>query len=218
MVKLKLYFESMAGIHLRDAVRALRDSGSAETLYDSKIRAADPGVVDHTTFSIARDEAEGERVSFSRWALLFAAFAAEGYANDFLYEQRDGQDREVLQRLSTVDKFVLLSELAGRKDLLSRDREPMQTIKWLFQRRDELVHARPRGEDLTYHPRNHNPRRAARCVVAVADAACRLFDDEPSGAYRSRVLVGGRTLIEYGGKAADVLPDLHAEPSALDLV
>jgi hypothetical protein len=128
MTKFQLYFESMAGTHLADAVRALRDSGSADALYDISLRAGDPDKISYDDYSLARDEAEAVRVNYSRRALLFAAFAAEAYANDFLYDRWTGQDREALQRLSTVDKYVLLPALAGITTGLERGRGPLQKM------------------------------------------------------------------------------------------
>jgi hypothetical protein len=37
-----VYFETMAGTHLADAIRALRDAGSSDALYDPELRATDP--------------------------------------------------------------------------------------------------------------------------------------------------------------------------------
>ncbi len=219
MVDFQIYFETMAGTHLTDAVRALRDSGSSDTLYEPKLRLMDSGEVDDVSFSLARDEAEGGRVFYSRRSLLFAAFAAEAYANDFLYDRwRAQRDRDALRRLSTVDKYVLLSQFDGCPGKLTRGREPMQTIKWLFQRRDELVHAAPRGKDLTYDPENHNPRMAAKCIVAVADAASTLFGGAEAGSILSRALVERKQLLAYGVRASKARPDLHATPSDQDLL
>src|SRR5204863_2112188 len=94
MPEFQLYFETMAGTHLADSVRALRDAGSADALYDPTLRATDPSAISYEDLSLSGDEAEGTRVTYSRRALLFAAFAAEAYANDFLYERWDGKDRE----------------------------------------------------------------------------------------------------------------------------
>jgi hypothetical protein len=214
----QIYFETMAGTHLRDAVGALRDAGSSDALYERELRVKDPSEVDEVDFSLARDEAEGGRVLYSRRSLLFAAFAAEAYANDFLYERREGGDREALQRLPTVDKYVLLPQLVGRPDVLTRDKEPIQRIKWLFQRRDELVHAAPKDKDLTYDPENHNPLLAAKCIVAVADAASTLFGSAEAGSVLSRALVERERLLEYGACASRALPDSHATPSDQDLL
>jgi hypothetical protein len=90
----------------------LRDAESAEALHGPSLRATDPSDISYEDFSVARDIAEGERVTYSRRALLFAAFAAEGYANDFLYERCVGKDRDAL----AVDAPALLSEHGVRGD------------------------------------------------------------------------------------------------------
>lgn len=218
MARLEIYFETMAGTHLSDSVRALRDSGSSDALYDPSLRAADPGDVDDAWFSISRDEAEYERVSYSRWALLFAAFAAEAYANDILYDQCAEQDRAALRWLPTVDKYVRLSQLVTGPVQFTRGREPIQTLKWLFKRRDELVHAAPRGEDLTYRPEDHNPRAAAKCIVAVADAASGLSEDVHAKSILGHVLAERTALLAYGERAAHGLPHFRDPPSDLDLL
>jgi hypothetical protein len=76
MVGLPFYFETMAGTHLEDAMRALRDAGSADALYAPSLLIADPTAISFEESSIARDAAHGWRVAHCRRALLFAAFAA----------------------------------------------------------------------------------------------------------------------------------------------
>jgi hypothetical protein len=218
MPTFRLYFETMAGTHLRDAIRALRDAGSADTLYDPVWRATDPDELSYEDYSVATDGAEGIRVTYSRRALLFAAFAAEAYANDFLYERCGLQDRDALQRLSTVDKYAMLPTFAGVGAGLDRGREPLQTIKWLFQRRDELVHARPRDRDLTYDPDNHNPQRAAACIVAVAQGAATLNGEAPAGSLLSYVLAERQALLTYGRRASEGVPGIRDAPSPVDLL
>jgi hypothetical protein len=218
MPKLHFYFETMAGTHLADAVRALRDAGSADALYESALRATDPADIPYDEYQLATDIAEGERVTYSRRALLFAAFAAEAYANDVLYEAWNGKNRDALERLSTVDKYALLPTLAGAPATLRRDREPLQTVRWLFQRRDELVHAKPQSRDLTYDLENHNPRAVAKCIVAVADAAAALSGEVPRGSLISYVLAERGALLEYGERAAARVPRIHDTPSPIDLL
>jgi hypothetical protein len=219
MPKFQFYFETMAGTHLEDSVRALRDAGSADALYDPSLRATDPNTISYEDVSLARDEAVGWRVTYCRRALLFAAFAAEAYANDFLYEKWGGQDRDALRKLSTVDKYALLSALPGATTVLDRGREPLQKIKWLFDRRNELVHAAPRDDrDLTWDPTNHNPLAAATSIVAVADAAAKLTGEVPDASILSYVLAERQALLEYGERAAGELPEIHDPPSPVDLL
>jgi hypothetical protein len=215
MSVIHFYFETMAGTHLGDSVRALRDAGSADALYDESLRACEPNTISYEDFSVAKDEAEFWRVTHSRRALLFAAFAAEAYANDFLFEKCGGQDREALGKLSTVDKYAILPALAGTTTALDRGREPLQKVKWLFDRRNELVHARPRDDrDLTWDPTNHNPSAAATSIVAVADAAAMLTGEAPRASALSYVLAERQALLEYGKRAAGELPGIHDPPSS----
>ena len=172
-MKLDIYFETMAGTHLSDAVQALRDSGSADALFGPKIRSASRENLTDEWLTVSNDEAEGRRVAYCRRALLVAAFSAEAYANDFLYEHWSGVDQMTLQKLSTVEKYVFLEKLSRDQPTFVRGRDPMQRLKWLFTRRDELVHAVPRT-DLTYRPEYHNPHDVAKAIVAVVDAASTL--------------------------------------------
>ena len=214
MPEFHFYFETMAGTHLGDSVRALRDAGSADALYDPSLRASNSNANSYEDVSLARDEADGWRVTFCRRALLFAAFAAEAYANDFLYEKWGGQDRDALRKLSTVDKYAILSALGDATTVLDRGREPLQSIKWLFDRRNELVHAAPRDDrDLTWDPANHNPFAAATSIVAVADIASTLTGEVPRASVLSYVLAERQALLEYGKRAADELPEIHDPPS-----
>jgi hypothetical protein len=214
MAKIQFYFETMAGTHLEDSVRALRDAGSADALYSPSLRTTDPKDLEYEDVSLARDEAEGWRVTYSRRSLLFAAFSAEAYSNDYLYEKWGGQDRDALQKLSTVDKYAILPVLVGATTGLDRGQEPLQRIKWLFDRRNELVHAAPRGgRDLTWDPANHNPLAAAMSIVAVADAAAKLTGDVPDVSVFKYVLAERQALLAFGQRAADELPKIHAPPT-----
>ena len=217
MASFKLYFESMAGTHLGDALRALRDTSSADALYDHDLRSTDPKELDWSDVSVARDIAESWRITYSRRALLFAAFSAEAYANDFLFEEWSiAKDREALQALSTVNKYALLPGFAGREPILERGRDPLQRIKWLFDRRNELVHAKPREDkDLTWEPENHNPVTAAESILAVAEGAAMLAGGAPEASVLSYVLAERKALLRYGKRP---LPDIHDEPAPTDLL
>lgn len=216
MVTIKFYFEGMAGTHLEDALRALRDTASADALYNHRTRSIEPKELDWSDVSLARDEAESWRITYSRRALLFAAFSAEAYANDFLFAEWSGQDRKALQMLSTIEKYALLPGFAGRKSPLDRGRDPLQRIQWLFDRRNELVHAKPREDkDLTWEPENHNPAAAAESIVAVAEGAAALAGGAPEASVLSYVLAEREALLKYGKRP---LPDIHDEPSPASLL
>lgn len=155
-------------------------------------------------------------MTHSRRALLFAAFSAEAYANDFLFDQWRGDHRDALQGLSPVDKYALLPGFAGKATVLERGRDPLQRIKWLFDRRNELVHAKPyKDKDLTWDPENHNPSAAAKSIVAVAEGASLLAGGAPEASVLSYVLAEKNALLRYGRRP---LPDLHDEPSPPSLL
>lgn len=217
MPTFKFYFETMAGTHLTDAVAALRDSSSADALYRPEIWAATPGEVDWREVGPARDEAEGRRVIQSRRALLFAAFAAEAYANDFLYEHwTTAKDLEALVKLSTLDKYAMLPGFAGVVTSLDRGKEPLQQVGWLFGRRDELVHPKPDGKkDLTWNPEDYNPRAVAKSIIAVAESAEALVGTAPEASVLSYVLAERKMLLDYGERP---LPDLHDEAAPASLL
>jgi hypothetical protein len=118
-----------------------------------------------------------------------------------------------------VDKYALLPALAGATTVLDRGGEPLQKVKWLFDRRNELVHARPRDDrDLTWDPKNHNPLAAATSIVAVADAAAKLSGEVPDASILSYVLAERKALLEYGERATDELPEIHDPASPVDLL
>jgi hypothetical protein len=92
----------------------------------------------------ARVGATGKRVGLARTAILFAALASEGFANEFLGEHLAPADVKAVDRLPTVEKYVLGPRIAFGDPLFDRGHEPIQSIHELFGVRDKLVHARPR--------------------------------------------------------------------------
>lgn len=118
-----------------------------------------------------------------------------------------------------MDKYVLLSALAGTT-VLDRGGEPLQRVKWLFDRRNELVHPKPRrgDRDLTWDPTNHNPIDAAEFIVSVAEAAARLTGEVPDASILSYVLAERHALLEHSKRAAGELPEIHSPPSPVDLL
>jgi hypothetical protein len=218
MPTLKFYFETMAGTHLIDAVAALRDSSSADALYRPEIRQAyREKDLDFPDFRLAQDEAEGLRVIHSRRALLFAAFAAEAYANDFLYDRwTTAKDLEALVKLSTLDKYAMLPGFAGVSTSLDRGAEPLQQVGWLVKRRDELVHPKPDGKkDLVWNFDDYNSSKVAKSIVAVAESAEALFGIAPEASVLSRVLAERKALLKYGERP---LPELDDDPAPADLL
>lgn len=175
----------------------------------------------------ARVGAAGKRVGFARTAILFAALASEGFANEFLGEHLAPADVKAVDRLPTVEKYILGPRIVFGDRLFNRGHEPIQSIQELFGLRDKLVHAKPREVpergsvfDDPADFAEYNPARAAKYIVAVADAALLLASrsSEPLKNLTVVAVTQGRELIKrYGKNATDQLPQLDG-PVAEDLV
>lgn len=220
MPKIEIYFETIAGAHLLDALDAFRGAVSSDGLYDEQTRRTPKADQTYEWYSLKRDEALGRQVVLCRRSLLFAAFAAEAYVNRFLWNEFSGRDREVLDRLATVEKYVLLPRLASGVELIPRGRALEQQLRWLFHRRNELVHPKPgnRTAHLDHYPEDHNPLAAARSVVAVAEAACRLEGSKPDPKSVIARIVHSRSRIVARGKAAANDPPRPGDPPVVALL
>lgn len=224
---------TLGGAYLFEAVNAIRDAGSTDTLYTPVVRAAAPRAREPGWVLTAQRDAAVQRIRFSRNAMLFAAFAAEAYINEFIAEHFGGKDYEAFEKLSTVDKFVLTPRAALGHDLFHRDREPAQTLRTLFKQRDVLVHPKPeKGLPGTIraagYPRvvapdpTYNPHAAATMVLAVAAASKTLVRDGNLGngfdAHASAIIRGRVALERYARTAADALPAPDAAPQTEPLI
>src|SRR5687768_7647136 len=92
----------LAGIYLLDALQAVRNAGSADTLYDADIREDHSGIDREWVRRLAAQRRDG----YSRTALVLAAFSAEAYINEFLEARVTERDFDALDRLSTPEKYV----------------------------------------------------------------------------------------------------------------
>jgi hypothetical protein len=196
---------SFAEEYLDQAVSALHASGSSDMLYGEGRNSLD-------VFERAADiwDAPTRRLGYARTAILFAAISAEAYVNAFIMEpgRFSATDAGAIERLSTVDKFVLAPRLVGH-DVFDRGREPITSLKTLFDLRNALVHPRPEafsaGADFT-EPHGFdrlNPEVAARMIAAVAHGAW-LLTSPPFGEPSSTTSLyhQGRNKLKAYGKAA----------------
>jgi len=127
----------LAGAYLQQAVDALSAAGDPDRLYPRWARekpTAEPAR------AFATVEASNQRRTHARTAVMFAALAAEAYVNEFLATMLNGGDFRAMDRLPTVEKYVVGCRLAPGEALFDRGREPVQTIASLFKLRDKLVH------------------------------------------------------------------------------
>jgi hypothetical protein len=206
---------SRAGDYLDQAVSALHACGSSDMLYGHGRTST--SVAMHT---MLRLEAPARRFGYARTAILFAAIAAEAYVNAFILEpgRFTTSDAKALERLATVDKFALAPRLSGH-DVFDRGKEPMTSLKSLFDLRNALVHPWPEAFEPASFEEPHgfariNPEVAARLIVGVAHGALRLtgppFGQDDQFA---RWYYDGRTkLLAYGRRARSSLANATDPP------
>ena len=224
---------TLGSVYLFEAIDAIRDAGSTDTLYKPAVRAAAPRAREGGWVLLAQHDAAEQRIRFSRNAMLFAAFAAEAYVNEFNTQRFGGKDYEAVEKLSTVDKYVLAPRLALGRELFPRDREPLQRLRALFKHRDMLVHPKPEkglpdSIRATGYPRVfeadpvYNPREAAAMVVAVAQAADTLVREGQLGSgfdAHAYVVIRGRAALErYASAATKGLPAPDAPPQVVPVL
>jgi hypothetical protein len=166
---------SVAGVYLEQSLDALRDSSSPDALY---VELA-PWYEGSTILGPiqAKMEAANRRIKFLRASVLFAAIAAEAYANEFAAATLAPSDVAAIDRLPTVDKLLIAPRLAGLVSPLDRGREPIQTLARLVRARNLLAHPRP-GQTGAYVLTTSDedqlafgPTAVAGYIEAVAHAA-----------------------------------------------
>ena len=136
-------FAAQSAAYLSQAIDALTDACSAAALYVPLPKFYKRSLV----FGPAQEKmtAQNRRLQFLRNTALFAALAAEAYANEFITEILPAADEEAVDRLSTPDKLLLAPRIAGKDPPLNRGADPFQSLAKLFKTRNALVHPRPGG-------------------------------------------------------------------------
>jgi hypothetical protein len=175
----------------------------------------------------ARSEEDARRKQLNefRSSVLFSALAAEAYVNEFLARFLTGRDLDAVDRMSTVDKYVVGTHLATGETLFSRDTQPAQTIGELFKLRHKLVHPKPgygppppidgffRHQESEYMTEYTAPE-ASRFLTAVAAGATilvkRAFPDGPIDFPATIIYLGQRAIDSYASELKG-LPDRTAE-------
>jgi hypothetical protein len=89
--------------------------------------------------------ARSRRLQFLRTTVLFAALAAEAFANELFDELLPTADAKAIDRLPTPEKLLVGTKMATGASPLERGAEPMQSLQTLFATRNRLVHPRPQG-------------------------------------------------------------------------
>ena len=218
-----IYLEDRtAGAYLTQAHDALKSCGDVSALYGP--RAVTPGMS-----TVARSGlhivAQSAQLDFARTSILFSALAGEAYINGFLGANLQRSDFEAVERLTTLDKFILGPELVLGRRLFERGSEPGQSLKELFTLRHTLVHpkmgpVRVDGNTLIDERfTRFNPKSAADFLIAVADAARVLAASHEPPAEPDAIVEGIRgsreKLIGFGTELRKGLPpprELPADP------
>jgi hypothetical protein len=196
------------GALIEEAVTDLTRCGSAPDLY----------VVAHTAQKhgreIGRELPEGfgtddgirYQTRFARNCILFSALAAEAYVNAFLDSRVTGSDLDALDRLPTVEKYVIGVTYAESGVVFDKGAEPIQTLKRLFSTRDALVHPKPGRKAVV------TPEVAAKFLVAAATAAQRLIKRAGAGEVICKEISDYPAIyIDWGKRWTGTLPPLDAE-------
>jgi len=155
------------------------------------------------------------RTRWARIAIIFAAFAAEGYINRALMRGLPARDFDALERLSTLDKYALGPRVVFGRDLFDRGAEPLQTVGQLFELRNKMAHPKPRSEQMSRdemlagpEAEVYTPTDAVRFVSAVGAAGLTLseaIDASATDAFASLV-VGMRDELLRVARMAEALP------------
>jgi hypothetical protein len=135
---------NMSAAYLQQALDALHAAGNAASLYTFDL----PPATDQRSATmrvLARTQARSARRMICRSVVLFAAFAAESYVNEFLAAlMTDRRDRlREIDRWRTIDKYLVGTLEAYGERLFFDGREPMPVLRELFTLRNKLAHPRP---------------------------------------------------------------------------
>ena len=164
-----------AGAYLTQARDSLFKCGDARQLYGSCRESADVPVRDRLLRHL---RAQDTQLELARNSILFSALAGEAYINGFLAEKLTAApDYDAMEKLRTLDKYILGPELVTGRRLFDRGAEPGQSLGALFRLRHDLVHPKmkpvkvDRGTLIDERFAHFNTEAAARFLVCVADAA-----------------------------------------------
>jgi hypothetical protein len=209
---------SLSGEYLQQSLNALHSAGDPHALWDAEFRKAELHPEGEAVGFLL---AQRRRIEFARNAVLFAALAAESYINEFLAARLDGRDFDAVDRMSTVNKYVLGTKLAMGEALFDREKPPVPALVDLFKTRNRLVHPKPgfgppsiigRADE---YDELFAPSSVAWFVVMVAAAGCvlvtRAFGPKTMDIPASVIWPAHEVVLDYGRRAM-TLPDRGDEP------
>ncbi len=199
---------SRPGALLEEAVTDLTRCGSAPDVFVVAHAAAKRGreLGKELPEGFGTDDGIRYQTRFARNAILFSALAAESYVNAFLDGRVTGSALDALDRLPTVEKYVIGVTYAEGESVFDRGTEPIQTLKRLFKTRDALVHPKPKRKATV------TPEAAAEFLVAAATAAQRLIERAGAGEVICKEISDYPTIYtDWGKRWTGTLPSLDAE-------
>jgi hypothetical protein len=190
-------------LYLREAARALRDCGSASALYEGW--RGDDGRAEHEGMAYLR--APERQTEFARTSILFSAFAAEAYVNEFL-DQQLGERFADIERDMTINKYVTHVPRCGAGLRFTKGERPGQGLALLFKARNALVHPK---KGVEVKPAI-TVRLAADSIVAVAQAARELTAAAGEVDVHALAISKQAQMFERWATACEAgLPDLHED-------
>jgi hypothetical protein len=200
------------GALMEEAVTDLTRCGSAPDLYPVALslrrRGEERGeaVEEKHVERFAGHEGLRLQARFARNCILFSALSAEAYVNAFLDGRVTGSDFDAIDRLPTVEKYVIGVTYAVDERVFDRGAEPIQTLKLLFGARDALVHPKPGNRKAV------TPGAAGQFLVAAATAAQTLIERAGAGEIICKDISDFPTIfIQWGKDWTGALPYLNTE-------
>lgn len=131
---------SLAGSYLEDAVTALHRAGSPLVLY-AKWQPNPPTLPQAQGMMILW--AQDERFRLARTSVLFSAFAAEAYVNEFLAFKLAPERMAEIDRTGIESKFTRGVQEAHGAPLFPHDGRAMSILRELVAIRNKLAHPQP---------------------------------------------------------------------------
>ena len=173
------------------------------------------------TFALA--QAEHRRIASLSTAVVFAAFAAEAYINEYLgalAKDYGREDRKALDHMRVLQKYLFGPKIVSGKRLFVRGKPPIPELEALFTLRNKLAHPKPGfGPGLIFdgpgdYERAFSATRIASQIVHVSVAAIvlvRAAFKEQLDIPADIVWFGRGPILAYGVKA-EKLPQFDAQP------
>jgi hypothetical protein len=208
---------TLTGEYLSQAAEALDAAGDPDRV-GPKIDPSRGGPIG--AVSRALTGARYARMRYCRTSILFSALAAEAYINQYLTAKLSNSDFDAIDRMPTVDKYVLGPRAAGDGTLFRRDGRIVPQLRELFRLRSKLVHPKP-GVGPTHegpdpHESEFSAAVAGDCLLAVSAAAVvlvrKIYGPTAYATPAAELWFGRDVVREQARLAASPLPGIREDP------